>query len=148
VNVANTTRITRPCFVRVLSDAQSPVLGTGTHCYSACQIAHIDPAFALAALAVLSKYGTDETARITRNWGLMQDAHYPDRATGRDTARDIAIYPNWLTALNDWIEYMRHRWRTRMHLDVIAVEYAPIASRPGAADRMRDLMQQWEQMEC
>jgi hypothetical protein len=148
VNVANTTRITRPCFVYVLSDAQSPVLGTGTHCYSACQIAHIDPAFALATLAVLSNYGTDETARITRNWGLMQDAHYPDRATGRDPRRNLAVYASWLTSLNDWLEYIQHRWRTRMHLDVIAAEYAPIASRPGAADRMRDLMQQWEALEC
>jgi hypothetical protein len=132
----------------VLREHGSPVLPEAEPCYRLCVEQSIDPAFPMAMLATLSDYGTEEGARRCRNWGLMQDAHYPDRATGRDPRRNLAVYASWLTSLNDWLEYIQHRWRTRMYLDVIAAEYAPIASRPGALDRMRGLIEQWEALEC
>jgi hypothetical protein len=148
VNIANTPRITRPCFVRVLREHGSPVLPEAEPCYHLCVEQGVDPAFALAMLAVLSDYGSEEGARRCRNWALLDYPFQPLRAPTRSRLHDLAIYPTWLESLRDFLAYMQHKWRDeRLTLETVAAEYEPLVVR-GALDRMRSLITQWEQMEC
>jgi hypothetical protein len=148
VELMHQPRIAWPGFRRVLREHGSPVLPEAEPCYHLCVEQGIDPAFALAMLAVLSDYGSEEGARRCRNWALQDYPFQPLRAPTRSRVHDLAIYPTWLESLRDFLAYMQHKWRDeRLTLESIATEYEPLVVR-GALDRMRSLIAQWEQMEC
>jgi hypothetical protein len=148
VELMHQPRIAWPVFQRVLREHGSPVLPEAEPCYRLCAEQGIDPAFALAMLAVLSDYGSEEGARRCRNWARLDYPFQPDRAPTRSRVYDLAIYPTWLESLRDFLAYMQHKWRDeRLTLETVAAEYEPLVVR-GALDRMRGLIDQWEQMEC